>query len=204
MGGLDIHQNANNHYYRHLRGNVSGARCQEDLVAQYFRRLRRANLQQIPHIANKRCASKSCLPAYLRLSLLMKGEGIFLGGHSTTSAFRLRRKKRGSFRLKKKMPLSYLDYYYALGSRGQDFLDEELDNGLGTFSSMKTTQDEANDEPVLGEEKRGSFRLKKNQQNSRSVFPDKRASFRLKRILDNLDGTLIGSRPAGFIRHTFF
>lgn len=122
--------------------------------------------------------------------------GILLGGHSTTSAFRLRRKKRGSFRLKKKMPLSYLDYYYALGSGGQNFLDEGLDNGLSIFNPMKTAQNEPHDESLFEEEKRGSFRLKKNQQSSSSVFLDKRASFRLKRILDNY-GSLIGSRPAG-------
>lgn len=109
-----------------------------------------------------------------------QGEGIFLGGHAATSAFRLRRKKRGSFRLKKEMPLSYLDYYYALGNRGQDYLDED------------------NDEALFEEEKRGSFRLKKNQQHPGPVLADKRASFRLKRILDNY-GDLIGSRPAGLI-----
>ena len=101
------------------------------------------------------------------------------------------------------MPLSYLDNYYALGSGGQDYLDEGLDNGLSSFSPMKPAPNGPHDESLFEEEKRGSFRLKKNQQTSSPVFLDKRASFRLKRILENY-GSSIGSRPAGINRYTYF
>ena len=57
------------------------------------------------------------------------------------------------------MPLSYLDNYYALGSGGQDYLDDGLDNGLGTFSPLQTTQNEPHGESPF-EEKRelGKFK----------------------------------------------
>ena len=126
-----------------------------------------------------------------------------LGGHSTSSAFRLR-KKRGSFRLRKRdptiredlmsmnyLPLSYLDTYYALGKRNSH-LSDEVSPILPT-----TLQDDGD---IMEEEKRASFRLKKIPQNAvhRAAHGAKRASFRLKRILDNYKD-LLGS-PSGRLK----
>jgi len=120
-----------------------------------------------------------------KLADLTSQDGIVLGGHPASSSFRLR-KKRGSFRLRKRMPmlsrsvpspmkylpLSYFDTYYALGN-GRD--------RLGSPSTM------AQEGPIIEDEKRASFRLKKIPEDAadRLEPAEKRASFRLKRILDS-------------------
>ena len=132
---------------------------------------------------------------------------MILGGHSTSTAFRLRRRKRGSFRLKKRnigadavIPLSYLDHYYALGKRRNDVYDEGIGSGRMYLGLPKTIQTARNPGDVVFEEaKRGSFRLKKIPEDSIqwSEPGPKRASFRLKRILDNYKD-LLGSPSGGF------
>ena len=72
----------------------------------------------------------------------------------------------------KYLPLSYFDTYYALGN-GRD--------RLGSPSTM------AQEGPIIEDEKRASFRLKKIPEDAadRLEPAEKRASFRLKRILDS-------------------
>jgi hypothetical protein len=134
-------------------------------------------------------------------------EGMILGGHSTSTAFRLRRKKRGSFRLKKRqvgvdgrviMPLSYLDTYYSLGKRNNLLTDEVRGNGRIYLGLPKTLQHQRSGDDVFEKPKRGSFRLKKIPEDAIqwSVPGAKRASFRLKRILDNYRD-LLGTPSVG-------
>jgi hypothetical protein len=137
-----------------------------------------------------------------KLADLTSQDGINLGGHPASSSFRLT-KNRGSFRLRKRMPmlsrsvplpqkylpLSYFDTYYALGNER---------NRLSDHVYLESPSTMTQEEPITQDEKRASFRLKKIPEDAadRLEPAEKRASFRLKRILDSYKD-LLGNPSSG-------